>query len=81
MSFDVPSDRQALLILASEYARRDGGRLFCVLRSNETTSAQEELDAYYSSADLFSLLQKENQIRGVETLPDAVRPANGDPEQ
>ena len=74
MSFDVPAERQALLLLANEYARRDGGRLFCVLRSNETTSAQEELDAYYSSADLFHLLQRENRVRGVEALP---APANG----
>ncbi len=58
ISFDVGPDMQALLIMAQEKVEREGGRLLCVLRSNESTSREleEQPDTVYSSAEFLELI-------------------------
>lgn len=56
MSFDVPVDLQATLLLAQEQATRSGGRLFCIMRSSDTTSADRELSTVYKSSDLMRMV-------------------------
>lgn len=56
MSFDVPVDMQATLMLAQEQAMNSGGRLFCIMRSSDTKSGDRELSTVYKSSDLMRLI-------------------------
>lgn len=62
MSFDVSPKLQAAIILAQEQASRSGGRLFCILRSPETKSGDEELDVMYKSSDLMRLVNSAQPV-------------------
>lgn len=60
ISFDVPRDLQVVLIMAAHMAERDGGRLICVLRSNEggdDAAMDDQLKAYWS-AHFLDLVQR-----------------------
>lgn len=65
ISFDVPPQLQALLIMAQEKAEREGGRLLCVLRSNESTSREieEQPDVVYSSTEFLSLINSTQEFK------------------
>lgn len=56
MSFDVPVDMQARLLLAQEQTSSGGGRLFCIMRSSDTKSGEKELNTVYRSSDLMRMI-------------------------